>query len=74
LGRIAPIDRNILRIAIFELVYCDEIPPKVTLNEAIELGKEFGSDESGSFINGILDRILSSEVVPKAMKTTSLNP
>jgi N utilization substance protein B len=74
LRRIAPIDRNILRIAIFELVYCDEIPPKVTLNEAIELGKEFGSDESGSFINGILDRILSSEVVPKAVKTTSLNP
>ncbi len=74
LGRIAPIDRNILRIAIFELVYCDEIPPKVTLNEAVELGKEYGSDESGSFINGILDRILTSEVVQKAAKTTSLNP
>jgi N utilization substance protein B len=74
LGRIAPIDRNILRIAIFELVYCDEIPPKVTLDEAVELGKEYGSDDSGSFINGILDRILSSEVASKAMKTTSLNP
>ncbi len=74
LGRIAPIDRNILRIAIFELVYCDEIPPKVTLNEAVELGKEYGSDESGSFINGILDRVLNSEVMPKAIKTTSLNP
>jgi N utilization substance protein B len=74
LGRIAPIDRSILRIAIFELVYCDEIPPKVTLNEAVDLGKEYGSDESGSFINGILDRILNSEVVPKAIKTTTLSP
>jgi len=53
------VDRNILRIATFELLYCEEIPPKVTLNEAIELGKRFGSDESASFINGILDRIMS---------------
>jgi transcription antitermination protein NusB len=73
LGRMAPIDRAILRIAIFELLYCEEIPPKVTLNEAVDLGKQFGSDESGSFINGILDRILN-EVVRKSMKTTSLSP
>jgi N utilization substance protein B len=69
----APIDRTILRIAIFELLYCEEIPPKVTLNEAVDLGKQFGSEESGSFINGILDRILN-EVVRKSIKTTSLNP
>jgi len=73
LGRMAPIDRTILRIAIFELLYCEEIPPKVTLNEAVDLGKQFGSDESGSFINGILDRILN-EVVRKSIKTTSLSP
>lgn len=73
LGRMAPIDRTILRIAIFELLYCEEIPPKVTLNEAVDLGKQFGSDESGSFINGILDRILN-EVVQKSIKTTSLSP
>ena len=73
LGRMAPIDRTILRIAIFELLYCEEIPPKVTLNEAVDLGKQFGSEESGSFINGILDRILS-EVARKSMKTTSLSP
>jgi N utilization substance protein B len=73
LGRMAPIDRTILRIAIFELLYCEEIPPKVTLNEAVDLGKQFGSDESGSFINGILDRILN-EVVRKSVKTTSLSP
>jgi N utilization substance protein B len=57
LDRMSLIDRNILRMAIFELLYCKEIPPKVTLNEAIDLGKKFGTDDSGSFINGILDRI-----------------
>jgi N utilization substance protein B len=57
LDRMSIIDRNILRMATFELIYCEDIPPKVTLNEAIDLGKEYGSDESGSFINGILDRI-----------------
>lgn len=66
LDRISVIDRNILRIAIFELLYCDEIPPKVTLNEAIDLGKRFGSEESGSFINGILDRI-QKEVIRKPL-------
>jgi N utilization substance protein B len=57
LDRMNLIDRAILRIATFELLYCEEIPPRVTLNEAIELGKRFGSEDSGSFINGILDRI-----------------
>jgi N utilization substance protein B len=57
LDRMTLIDRNILRMAICELLYCSEIPPKVTLNEAIDLGKRYGSEDSGSFINGILDRI-----------------
>ncbi len=60
------IDRNILRLAIFELMHCEDIPPKVTLNEAIELGKKFGSEESGRFVNGILDRI-QNEVVRKPL-------
>jgi N utilization substance protein B len=64
LDRMSLIDRNILRIATFELLYCSETPPKVVLNEAIDLGKRFGSDDSGSFINGILDRI-QKEAVPK---------
>ena len=64
LDRMTIIDRNILRIAIFELLYCGDIPPKVTLNEAIDLGKRYGSEESGSFINGILDRI-QNEVIRK---------
>jgi N utilization substance protein B len=64
LDRINMIDRNILRMALFELLYCEGIPPKVTLNEAIDLGKRYGSEDSGSFINGILDRI-QNEVVRK---------
>jgi N utilization substance protein B len=66
LDRMSIIDRNILRLAIFELLYCSEIPPKVTLNEAIDLGKRYGTEESGSFINGILDRI-QNEVVRKPL-------
>jgi N utilization substance protein B len=64
LNRINVIDRNILRMALFELLYCQDIPPKVTINEAIDLGKRYGSEDSGSFINGILDRI-QNEVVRK---------
>lgn len=57
LGRMSRVDINILRLAVFELLYCDDIPPKVTMNEAIDLGKIFGSENSGSFINGILDAL-----------------
>jgi len=68
LDRMTPIDRNLLRMATFEFLYCDEIPPKVTLNEAIDLGKRFGSEESGSFINGILDQI-QKEMVRKSVSS-----
>ena len=57
--RMALVDRNVLRIAAFELQFLTDIPPKVSLNEAIEVGKRYGSAESGAFINGILDRIAS---------------
>ena len=57
LGRMSRVDVNILRLAVFEFLYCDDIPPKVTLNEAVDLGKTFGSENSGSFINGILDAL-----------------
>ena len=57
LHRIAAVDRNILRMAIFEMLFCPEVPPVVSINEAIEIAKRFGSDESGRFVNGILDRI-----------------
>ncbi len=64
LDRISIIDRNILRMAIFELLFRKDIPPRVTLNEAIDLGKRFGSEDSSAFINGILDRI-QKEVIHK---------
>ena len=57
LTRMAVIDRNILRMASFELLHCADIPPKVAINEAIELGKRYSTQNSGAFINGILDKI-----------------
>lgn len=57
LEQITVIDRNILRIGIYELKYSQDIPPKVAINEAIELAKKFGGDSSGKFINGVLGTI-----------------
>jgi N utilization substance protein B len=57
LSRMSCVDRNILRIAAFEILFCDDIPAKVSINEAVDIGKKFGTDESGSFINGLLDSI-----------------
>jgi len=56
--RIAMLDRLILRLAICELLHFDDIPPKVSISEAIEIAKEYSTDQSGKFINGILDSIL----------------
>ena len=55
--RISAVDRNVLRLGIYELLYRDDIPPVVSINEAIELAKEFGGPDSGRFVNGILDRV-----------------
>lgn len=51
------IDRNLMRIAVFEIVCCRDIQAKVSINEAVDIGKKFGSEESGAFINGIVDSI-----------------
>ncbi len=51
------VDKSILRMAVYELLYCNDIPPKVAINEAIDLGKLFGSETSGAFINGVLDAL-----------------
>jgi len=59
--RMAIIDRNILRLASFELMFVDDIPPKVSINEAVELAKRFGDIDSPRFVNGILDKIYKSE-------------
>lgn len=57
LDRMQRIDRNVLRLGVYELKHCADIPKKVTINEAIELAKRFGTEDSASFINGLLDRI-----------------
>ena len=69
--RMACVDRNVLRLAVFELLYCDDIPAKVTINEAIDIGKKFGTPESGSFINGIIDSIRIA-IVKGQLETVSL--
>ncbi len=57
LDRMAWVDRNVMRLGVYELLYRPDTPPKVVLNEAVDLGKKFGTDDSGSFINGILDSV-----------------
>jgi len=57
IGRIAAVDRNILRLAIYEMLFCKDVPPIVSINEAIEIAKRFGSEDSGRFVNGVLDRL-----------------
>ncbi|MCK5667242.1 MAG: transcription antitermination factor NusB [Thiotrichaceae bacterium] len=61
LNRMAVIDRNILRIGVFELLYLPEVPPKVTINEAVELAKKYGDMDSSKFVNGVLDKIHKDE-------------
>jgi len=65
LKRMAVVDRNILRMATFELLYLSDIPPKVTINEAVELAKRYGDVNSGRFINGIVDKIHKTECLHK---------
>ena len=55
--RMSCVDRNVMRLAVFEMLFCPDIPPKVSINEAIDVAKKFGTQESGAFINGIVDRI-----------------
>ncbi len=58
LDRMAVVDRNVLRLATYELTYTPELPPKVVLDEWIEVAKRFGTEHSGAFVNGILDSML----------------
>jgi len=68
LARMAVVDRNILRLAVYELLYLHDIPTSVILNEAIEIAKKFGTEDSGAFINGILDKV-AKEVRKEVHKT-----
>jgi len=56
--RLSPVDKSILRLAVYQLKFCSDIPPKVVINEAIELAKKFSTDKSPAFVNGVLDAIL----------------
>jgi N utilization substance protein B len=64
IGRMTPIDRSILRLATFEIMFCKDTPAKVAIDEAIELAKRFGTAESSRFVNGILDRIVTTHSRP----------
>jgi N utilization substance protein B len=70
LDRMARVDRNILRLGVYELLRRADVPVRVTLNEAVELGKKFGSEESSSFVNGVLDRIAHMELPGATPKTS----
>jgi N utilization substance protein B len=61
LKRMAVIDRNVLRLATYELIFLADIPPKVSINEAIDMAKKYGDKDSGKFVNGILDKINKTE-------------
>lgn len=63
--RMAAVDRNILRLGVYELLYCDDIPATVTINEMIEISKNFGSEHTPAFVNGILDKIKSQNKQPQ---------
>jgi N utilization substance protein B len=64
LDRMAAIDRNILRLGAFEMLYCPDMPPKVAINEALELAKRYSTAQSSRFVNGILDRLQGAEPTP----------
>ena len=70
LSRLSQVDKSILRLAVYHLKFCPDIPPKVTINEAIELAKKFGTEKSPAFVNGVLDGVLRkiTEVKQEASK------
>lgn len=68
--RLSNVDRNILRIAVYEMFFCDTVPPVVAISEAIEVAKRFGGLESGRFINGVLDRLKEGLTRPLRVAAT----
>src|SRR4051812_29157165 len=66
LDRMAAIDRNILRLGAYEMIFCPEVPIKVAINEALELAKRYSTAQSSRFVNGILDRLQAAEARPPA--------
>ena len=72
ISRMPIVDRNILRAGAYELLWMDDVPAKVTVNEAIELAKSFGDDEASKFVNGILDQVLTKESRLEAKRQDAL--
>lgn len=73
LDQITPVDRNVLRLGIYELQFLKDVPPKVAINEAVELGKTFGGESSGKFVNGVLGT-LYKDIAPSAEPLASEQP
>jgi N utilization substance protein B len=71
-SRMPIVDRNILRAGVYELLWMDDVPAKVTVNEAIELAKSFGDDDASKFVNGILDQVLTKESRLEAKRQDAL--
>jgi N utilization substance protein B len=71
LDRMAAIDRNILRLGAYELLYCNEVPTKVAINEALELAKRYSTAQSSRFVNGILDRLQAAGIAQLAKEAAS---
>ncbi len=61
-SRLSPVDKSILRLAVYQLKFCPNIPPRVVINEAIELAKKFSAEKSSAFVNGVLDAVLKKYV------------
>lgn len=74
LGRLAVVDRNILRVAIYEMLHSPDVAPVIIINEAIEVAKKFGTEKSGGFVNGILDRIKQELGRPARESASPSNP
>ncbi|MEW6283355.1 MAG: transcription antitermination factor NusB [Candidatus Eremiobacterota bacterium] len=64
LERLSRVDRNLLRLGVYELLHRPDVPPAVAINEAVELAKIYGDEKSGAFVNGLLDAVRSTEVMP----------
>jgi len=58
LSRLCPVDKSILRLSVYQFVFCPDVPPRVVINEAVELAKKFSSEKSFAFVNGVLDAVL----------------
>jgi N utilization substance protein B len=71
MDRLSRIDREVLRLAVFEMIYQTDVPPKVVVNEAIELAKHFGTEESGKFVNGVLGKMIKEIDGLKAKAVTA---